>query len=94
MRTANIIAAISAIAWLVYAMSGMDGVIGVAERVGEPDMIQVKFYVVWPLLVVLGIVGTAWVCNALQRFSRTLGVLSSVSLIVLLPYCALLSGGV
>lgn len=94
MRAANIIAAISALAWLAFALTGMGLVGGVAERVGGANMGQVQFYVVWPLFVVLAVIATAWICNALQRLAWMLGIVSGVALVILLPYCAVSGGGV
>jgi hypothetical protein len=94
MRAANIVAAISALAWLAFGLTGMDLVSGVAERVGGANVEQVRFYVVWPLLVALAVVTIAWVCNVFQRFSWALGIISTAALVVLLPYCAVSGGGV
>jgi len=94
MRAANIIAAISALAWLAFALIGIDLVGGVADRVGSPNIEQVMFYIVRPLFVVLAIAAAAWICNAFQRFSWALGLVSCAALVVLLPYCAVSGGGV
>jgi hypothetical protein len=82
MRVANIIAAVSAFAWLAFALT-----------IHIDTVEQANFYVIWPLYVVLVITGTAWICNALQRFAWVLGVVSAVTLIGLLPYCAVSGGG-
>ena len=96
MRLANIIAAVSALAWLAFAITGMDLVSGVAERVGGANVGQIEFYVVWPLLVVLATAATAWFCNAFQTRPwalGALGIVSTATLVVLLPYCAVSGGG-
>ena len=94
MRSANIIAAVSILAWLGIAFIGTDLVKGVAERVGSADFEQVKFYIVWPLFVAVVVLIAAWACNALKRWPWALGLLSATSVVAIVPYLLVYTGGI
>ena len=94
MRAANTTAAVSILAWLGLAYIGMDLVRGVAERVGSADIGQVEFYIAWPLLMAVVVLIGAWGCNAFRRWPRALALLSGISLVALLPYLLVYTGGV
>ena len=94
MRAANITAAVSVLAWLGLALIGMDLVRGVAERAGSANFEQVKFYIAWPLLVTVVVLVGAWACNGSRRWPWTLALLSATSLVALVPYLFLYTGGV
>jgi len=94
MRAANITAVVAILAWLGLAFIGMGLVAGVAERVGSADFEQVKFYIECPFFVTVVLLVGAWACNALRRWPWALGLLSAISLVALIPYLLVYTGGV
>lgn len=96
MRIANILAGIAALLWLGDAALGRGQANSVASRhlTGYPSLVQIDWYIVWPLCVAMGVLGVAWLCNGLQRWPRLLGSIAVISIFVLLPYFALSSGGI
>jgi predicted neutral ceramidase superfamily lipid hydrolase len=96
MRAANIAAGLAAVLWLALALAGRSLVNGVVEQraLGYPNIGQIDFMIVWPLVVVTGILACAWVCNVLRRWPWALGFVSATALVALVPYAMLWGGGV
>lgn len=96
MRTANILAGIAALGWFAMLWLGRDLVGGVVAQkvIGGPNVEQIDYGIVWPALVLVALLASAWTSNALRRWFGPLAVLSGVALVALLPYLAFAGGGV
>ena len=94
MRAANITASIAASLWFGLVLMGWALEDGVAGRMGgNVNIGQFNFYVVWPALVVMALLACAWVCNLLRRWSGFLGLVAGTSLLALLPFLFVYTGG-
>ncbi len=95
MRAANITTAIAAAIWLGFVLMGRGLEGGVAGRTGgNVNIVQFDYYVLWPTYVVVALLVCAWTCNYFRRWYGFLALISSVSLLLLLPFLFLYGGGV
>lgn len=94
-KGANLTAVTAIAFWSMLAFLGRAGLGGVvAQRApGYPNLEQIDFYIVWPLLIIAGLMGLAWLCNAFGRWSNLLALISGASIAVLFPYLIYWSGG-
>jgi hypothetical protein len=95
-RSANITAIIAFVLWLGMFSLGRDLTYHIYEQGPGiyPNSGQTDFYVLFPLCVALLIATGAWVVNGLQRWFSVLGVISAISLFLLLPFLLAFGGGV
>jgi hypothetical protein len=96
MRIANIVASLAVGLWLGFILVGRGLIEGVITQhiVGYPNIGQLETYILWPTLVTIVVLITAWLCNGLRRWPWLLTSVASASLILLIPYLFVYSGGV
>ncbi len=61
---------------------------------GNVNIVQFDFYVLWPAYVVVALLVCAWACNYFRRWYGFLTLISSSSLLLLLPFLFVYGGGV
>ena len=95
-RSANLTALVASILWGLLFLAGRDGTYGIYEQGAgiAPNSGQIDYYIVFPLMILLGVAGCAWLTNGTQRWFPFLGTISALSLFALLPYLFGYSGGV
>ena len=96
MKTANIMASLAIALWFLLSLLGLSGLSGVAAQhvPGYPNMGQIKLYVAWPMCVKITVLLCAWFCNMFRGWPWLLIMMSSASLLAILPYMAVWGGGV
>ena len=95
MRGPNIITAIGAALWLTMVILGRQSTYGIfAQGVGAyPNAGQIDFGILLPGVILIVLLLSAWVCNMIARLQGVLFAISVMSIALLLPYFALLGGG-
>jgi hypothetical protein len=96
MRGANILTGCAVFAWTMMLLIGVSLIQGVTSQnvPGYPNAGQIKFYLLYPALVVAVLVACAWLFNGIWRRASTLALLSGASLLAALPYVMFFGGGV
>jgi hypothetical protein len=96
MRIANILAGIAVLVWFGLFLAGRGLIERVAGQrvVGYPNAGQVETYLLWPAFVTMALLGTAWLCNGLRRWQLALALAACASLLGLVPFLLVYSGGV
>ena len=96
MRAANILTGIAVALWFGALVVGRALVGGaIAQGVGGlPNAGQIDLYLIGPALVVAALLVFAWVTNGLCRWFTPLALLSTASIVALVPYLMVFGGGV
>jgi hypothetical protein len=96
MRAGNILTSIAALLWGAFAVLGHELTRGAFDRYvpGFPNFVQIDYYLVFPLAVLVVLLLVAWVCNATGRWPWLLRLIGVVAIVGLLPYFIPYTGGV
>ena len=96
MRAANITTGIAIFLWLCMFLIGRDLAYGVySHGVGVfPSARQIDYYVVFPLGIAAFLASVGWISNTFRRWPALQLSISMLSIIILLPYLLVYTGGV
>jgi hypothetical protein len=96
MRVANITAVLAIALWLWLALLGRGRLkdVLVDDVPDWPTLTNIDFMIVVPMLLATALLAFAWLCNALGRWSLALGLASVAFLAAIVPYLAIIGGGV
>jgi hypothetical protein len=94
MKAANISAGVVVALWLGLFHMGRSLIYGVYGhgRGVYPNSGQIDHYMVFPMLVVVTLLLTAWVCNMLKA-AQPLAIICGLAVAALLPYLFSYTGG-
>ena len=96
MRTANITAAVAIVLWLGLAALGRDSLVDflVDDVPDWPTITTIDFNIVLPMSIAAALLAWAWFCNAVGRWPLALVLASVACLAAILPYLAIIGGGI